>query len=48
MAEEAERLLRENGAAVKFNTYDGGHGWREDVYGRIRGGIQWLEGAVGK
>jgi len=48
MAEDAERLLKENGAAVKFNTYDGGHGWRGDVYGRIRGGIQWLEGAVGK
>lgn len=46
MAEEAERLLRQQGATVRLNTYRGGHGWQGDVYGRIRGGIQWLEGVA--
>ncbi len=46
MANEAEQLLKEHGASVRFNTYEGGHGWRGDVYGRIRGGIEWLEGVA--
>lgn len=46
MAEKAERMLREQGATVRLNTYRGGHGWQGDVYGRIRGGIQWLEGVA--
>ncbi len=46
MAEQAEQMLREQGATVQFNSYEGGHGWRGNVYGRIRGGIRWLEGAV--
>ena len=46
MAEEAEQKLKEHEATVRFNEYEGGHGWRGDVYGRIRGGIEWLEGAV--
>ena len=39
----AEKSLREHGASVRFNTYEGGHGWHADVYGRIRSGIEWLE-----
>jgi predicted esterase len=45
-AKEAERLLQENGADVKFMSYKGGHGWRDDPFGRMRTGIEWLEGRV--
>ena len=44
MAEKAEKVLKESGARVKLVTYDGGHGWRGDIYGNIRRGIQWFEG----
>ena len=43
MAEEARDALGRNGAAVELVTYEGGHGWRGDVYGNIRRGIRWLE-----
>ena len=43
MAEEAEKVLVEKGAKVKLVTYEGGHGWRGNVYSRIRYGIRWLE-----
>ena len=43
MAKAAEQSLEKHGASVRFNTYEGGHGWRGDVYGRIRSGIEWLE-----
>ena len=43
MAKTAEKQLSENGAQIKFSTYQGGHGWRGNVYGRIRKGIAWLE-----
>lgn len=43
MAEDASEILSEHGAKVKLVTYKGGHGWRGDVYGRIRKGIRWLE-----
>jgi len=43
MAKAAEQSLGEHGASVRFNTYQGGHGWRGDPYGRIRNGIEWLE-----
>ena len=26
-----------------LKTYDGGHGWRGNVYGDIRDGVEWLE-----
>lgn len=42
-AKAAEQSLQEHGADVRFNTYEGGHGWRGDVYGRIRNGIEWLD-----
>jgi len=43
MAQTAVDELSQNGAKVTLSTYQGGHGWRGDVYGRIRKGIAWLE-----
>ncbi|MCP5539227.1 MAG: hypothetical protein H7A52_03685 [Akkermansiaceae bacterium] len=42
-AEAARDALKEAGAIVEFQTYQGGHGWRGDVFGGIRKGIDWLE-----
>jgi predicted esterase len=47
-ARKAERLLKENGAEVKFMSYKGGHGWRDDPFGKMRTGIKWLEAQVMK
>ena len=41
--EAAVKQLAEKGAKTKLETYSGGHGWRGDVYGNIRAGIEWLE-----
>ncbi len=43
MAEQAEEELGRHGARAKLETYEGGHGWRGDVYGTIQAGIRWLE-----
>jgi predicted esterase len=43
MAEQARDKLTENGAKVRLETYEGGHGWRGDVFGDIRNGVEWLE-----
>ncbi len=43
MAEKAEEELSKKKAKVTLSTYQGGHGWSGDVYGRIRKGIDWLE-----
>jgi RNA polymerase sigma-70 factor (ECF subfamily) len=43
MAEQAHKVLRHYGAKTKMVAYEGGHGWRGDVYGRIREGMRWLE-----
>jgi len=43
MAEQAHKVLRQYGAKTELVTYKGGHGWRGNVYGRIREGIRWLE-----
>ncbi len=43
MAETARDELRRMGAKAELRTYDGGHGWRGDVYGEIRRGVAWLE-----
>lgn len=43
MAEEARDKLKEAKAHVEFQRYSGGHGWRGNVYGNIRAGIEWLE-----
>lgn len=39
---EAEKWILEKGGVVMRQTYEGGHGWHGDVYGRIRSGMQWL------
>lgn len=41
-AKQAEESLKKEGAQVQFNTYDGGHGWHGDIFGRIRAGVGWL------
>ena len=41
-ARRAEELLAQNGGTVELVTYEGGHGWRGDVYGHLRAGIEWL------
>ena len=43
MAEAARTSLTENGAKLHLETYEGGHGWRGDIFGDIRKGIEWLE-----
>jgi predicted esterase len=43
MAEQAKKSVEENGAKVRLETYEGGHGWRGNVYDDIRSGIEWLE-----
>ncbi|HTU91787.1 MAG TPA: hypothetical protein VMF69_17020 [Gemmataceae bacterium] len=43
MAEQAKTRLTENGAKVRLETYEGGHGWRGNVYKDIRQGVDWLE-----
>ena len=43
MAEQAEKELKKAGAEVTLVEYDGGHGWRGNVFGDIRDGIMWLE-----
>jgi len=42
MAEEARDTLRKKGAKVEFGTYLGGHGWKQDPFGKIRKGLEWL------
>ena len=37
------RLFGENGVRTVLETYDGGHGWRGDVYGRIGKALRWLQ-----
>lgn len=41
--EAAKKELTEAGAAVELQTYEGGHGWKGDVFGNIRKGVEWLE-----
>jgi predicted esterase len=43
----ARTALERAGAIVKFETYEGGHGWHGNVYGDIAKGIAWLEEQVG-
>jgi predicted esterase len=43
MAQDAQQKLAKNEAAAKMVTYQGGHGWRGDVFGEIRNGLSWLE-----
>ncbi|MGE5610743.1 MAG: alpha/beta hydrolase [Bacillota bacterium] len=43
MARAASLALANKGAATKLVDYSGGHGWRGDVFGNLRQGIEWLE-----
>ena len=43
MAEQAKTSLAEIGATVRLETYEGGHGWRGNVFHDIRAGIDWLD-----
>ncbi|MCA9236455.1 MAG: hypothetical protein KDA44_13360 [Planctomycetales bacterium] len=43
LAERAVRDLTAAGATVKLLDYEGGHGWRGDVFGNIRAGVAWME-----
>jgi predicted esterase len=40
--EQAKRELMEAGATVQLDTYEGGHGWKGNVYDHIQRGINWL------
>lgn len=42
MATEARDALKAAGAAVRFTSYEGGHGWHGDCFGMIRKGMAWL------
>jgi predicted esterase len=42
-AEKAKESLEKAGARVKLVTYKGGHGWHDNPYKRMIGGIAWLE-----
>lgn len=43
VAARAVKTLRANGARAELVFYDGGYGWRGDVYAQIRRGVAWLE-----
>ena len=47
MPEQAREALGSNGAQVRLQTYEGGHGWHGNVFGNIRAGVQWLEKSAG-
>lgn len=35
--------MKAAGARATLQTYEGGHGWKGDVFGTIRTGVEWLE-----
>lgn len=41
-AERAQKELTAAGARVEMLKYEGGHGWRGNVFGNIKKGIEWL------
>ncbi|MGE3175758.1 MAG: alpha/beta hydrolase [Planctomycetota bacterium] len=43
MAQEAVKQLGKAGAEVELLEYEGGHGWRGNVYGTMRQGLEWLQ-----
>ena len=42
-AESAEKALKAAGAKVLLRRYEGGHGWRRDLWTMIGDGIGWLD-----
>lgn len=43
MAKKAYEELKDAGARVTFATYQGGHGFRGNIYGRMKTAFKWLE-----
>ncbi|MAT72464.1 MAG: hypothetical protein CMJ58_23425 [Planctomycetaceae bacterium] len=43
LAKRAVQTLTDKGATVALLDYPGGHGWRGNVLGNIRAGVQWME-----
>lgn len=43
MAKKANTELKAAGANVQFAEYKGGHGFRGNIYGRMRTAFQWLD-----
>jgi predicted esterase len=43
MVEQAAEELKKHGATVKLATYEGGHGWRGNLYDDIKEGVEWLQ-----
>lgn len=43
MARKGHEDLKQAEARTTLVTYEGGHGWRGDIFGRIRVAIGWLE-----
>jgi eukaryotic-like serine/threonine-protein kinase len=41
-AQQARSQLKEAGAIVKAIDYQGGHGWLDDPYQRLKSGLSWL------
>jgi len=41
-AQRAQQELIKAGATVRLMTYPGGHGWRGDIWNRVRSGMTWL------
>jgi RNA polymerase sigma factor (sigma-70 family) len=46
-AEAAEKALQAAGVKVHLQRYEGGHGWRGNVWAMIGEGMTWLEQQVG-
>jgi predicted esterase len=42
-AEAAKKALEKAGAVVNLVAYEGGHGWHDNPYARLRDGVDWLE-----
>jgi len=42
-ATNARTQLSKAGAKIELKDYEGGHGWRGDVFGNIRAGIEFLD-----
>lgn len=43
MARRSVEDLAKHGAKAELLEYEGGHGWRGNVYGNLRQGLRWLE-----
>lgn len=43
MAKQAASKLKQHGGKTELATYEGGHGWRGNLYGNMKTGLTWLE-----